>query len=151
MLNHIDYHHIWTWSRLRFLYVLLFLLSLGMNELAQYVYRPYVYHNGIFDYNIAHTIGNHIGVLTQIFFALALLHATRIQGYIVIVAVAVINVGIEFLQMYQLINGTFDWLDIYATFIGSFIALFLFLGILLFTNKERYKLYDQQPIKEHNR
>jgi hypothetical protein len=108
-------------------FVLLFILT----ELGRHVYRPFIYQNSINDFGFADVIGNLLGTIVIIFFQLALNHATRVQGFRIIVFA---TVGITIYELMQAIlpRGVLDWKDVICTPIAGVVSLGLFLLILKF-------------------
>jgi hypothetical protein len=74
------------------------------------------------DFGLADTMGNSLGVVTQIFFMLAVLHSNWRQGLRVIGFVVCGYIVYEFLQP-VLPKGTFDANDVTATVVGGAIAV----------------------------
>jgi hypothetical protein len=109
---------------MRIAYAAGFVMFFLITEIGRKIYRPWVYENGISDWGIADTIGNSMGTLTQIFFSLAILHATRIQAYRVAAFITCGYILYEVLQPY-LPRGVFDPGDIYATIGAGFVALII--------------------------
>lgn len=116
-----DKETILRFSRLRVVYVVAFLCALALTELGRYVYRPHVYRSGVSDFGIADTMGNSLGVVTQIFLMLAVMHSNWRQGLRVILFVTCGYIAYEFAQL-VLPKGTFDMKDVIATLVGGIIA-----------------------------
>jgi len=115
-------------SELRVVYLVLFALCFWLTEIGRFVYRPYIYSHGIDDFGIADTMGNSLGVMTQIFFMIGVLNSRYIQGIRVIGFIIVGYIAYEFAQLY-LPRGTFDWSDVTATAIGGFFALIIHVSV----------------------
>ena len=113
---------------LRISYFFIFLLAIGLTELGRYVYRPFIYANNINDFGIADSMGNLGGIIVQIFFGMTILNPTRPKGLRLILLFVGGYILYEFLQPW-LPKGTFDWKDVYGTFIGGIIGLLLYLGL----------------------
>ena len=109
-------------SRLRVVCAVVFVGAFALTELGRYVYRPHVYSAGLSDFGIADTMGNSLGVVTQIFLMLAVMHSNWRQGLRVIVFVVCGYVAYECLQT-VLPKGTFDVKDVIATVVGGVIAV----------------------------
>lgn len=109
-------------SRLRVVYVVAFLCAFALTELGRYVYRPHAYRSGLNDFGIADTMGNSLGVVTQIFLLLAVMHSNWRQGLRVILFVTCGYIAYEFAQL-VLPKGTFDMKDVVATLVGGVIAV----------------------------
>lgn len=116
-----DTDTVFKFSRLRVVYVGVFVCSLVLTELGRFVYRPFVDRAGVSDFGIADTMGNRLGTVTQIFFILAIVHANWRQGLRVIVFVVCGYILYEFLQP-VLPRGTFDTRDLVATLVGGVVA-----------------------------
>jgi len=111
-------------SRLRVAYFVLFVLAFLTTEFGRFVYRPIVYRAGANDLGVADTIGNLTGVVTQIFFMVAVLHSNRRQAHRVVLFVVCGYIAYEFLQPH-LPKGTFDAKDVLATVIGGLVSVAL--------------------------
>lgn len=117
-------HKMLVWSSRRLAYLMLFVVAFCLTELGRYVYRPFVYERGLSDFGLADTMGNHLGAVTLVFFILFVMHATRVESYIVLGVVTFGYVGYELAQ--RLLPGsTSDPKDIVASLIGGVIALLL--------------------------
>jgi hypothetical protein len=127
-------HKIFTWNRLRSAYVLVFLLSFVITEIGREIYRPYIYQNGLNDFGIADTMGNHLGAVTLVFFILAVMNATRQEALIVIATVTVGYVGYEFVQQF-LPGSVIDPKDMIASIVGGVLSFLLFSAIYQFIGK----------------
>lgn len=91
-------------------------------EFGRFVYRPYARQQGIQDWGLPDSVGNLGGVIVQICLGIAVMNATRRQGYRLAWFFAIVYVVHEFAQPY-LPRGTFDWKDVLATGIGLMIGL----------------------------
>ena len=109
-------------SRLRVVYAVVFLSAFVLTELGRFVYRPYVYRSGLDDFGIADTMGNSLGVVTQIFCLLAVMHSNWRQGIRVIAFATCGYIAYEFMQL-VLPRGTFDMKDVIATLAGGVVSL----------------------------
>ena len=109
-------------SRLRVVCAVGCVCAFALTELGRYVYRPYVYRTGLSDFGIADTVGNSLGVVTQIFLMLAVMHSNWRQGLRVIAFVVCGYVAYECLQAI-LPKRTFDVKDVMATVVGGVIAV----------------------------
>ncbi len=135
-----DKNAIKTIDLFRVIYIIVVILAFLLTEAGRYIYRPYIYNNGINDFGIADSIGNLGGIVVQIFFMLAILNSPRKKVFNVIGFVTIGYIIYEILQPY-LPKGVFDWKDIYGTFIGGVVSLFIwFIVNKLFENKVIYKL-----------
>ena len=135
-----DKNAIKTIDLFRVIYIIVAILAFLLTEAGRNIYRPYIYNNGINDFGIADSIGNLGGIVVQIFFMLAILNSPRKKVFNVIGFVTIGYIIYEILQPY-LPKGVFDWKDIYGTFIGGVISLFIwFIVNKLFENKVIYKL-----------
>ncbi|NOZ45408.1 MAG: hypothetical protein GXO79_01350 [Chlorobi bacterium] len=135
-----DKNAIKTIDLFRVIYIIVAILAFLLTEAGRYIYRPYIYNNGINDFGIADSIGNLGGIVVQIFFMLAILNSQRKKVFNVIGFVTIGYIIYEILQPY-LPKGVFDWKDIYGTFIGGVVSLFIWFIInKLFENKVIYKL-----------
>lgn len=113
-----------TIDSIRISYFLVAVTAFFITEVGREVYRPYIYSNDIYDLGIADSIGNLGGIIVQIFFTLAILNSPKSKAYRVIIFLVIGYILYEILQPY-LPKGTFDWIDIYATLFGGFIALLI--------------------------
>jgi hypothetical protein len=117
-----------TFSRARLINTLVAVAAFALTEIGRDIYRPYVYGHNVNDFGIADTMGNHLGTVAIVFFTLAVSHAGRRDG---LVMMAVIVPG---LVLYELVQGlmrdsTFDWRDVVATLIGGAISILIYLAI----------------------
>jgi len=117
-----------TIDTLRIIYFLSFILAFGLTEIGREIYRPFIYNNNINDLGIADSIGNLGGIVAQVFLMLVILNSTKKKGIRLIVFIVCGYILYEILQQI-LPRGTFDWKDIYGTFIGGLISLIIFLLI----------------------
>ena len=123
----------------RIIYFITFLVSFGLTEIGRYIYRPYIYENGINDYGISDSMGNSGGIIVQIFFGLVIFNSSKKKG---IRLIFFFIFGYIFYEISQLIlsKGVFDWKDIYGTIIGGTIGLLIYLIInKVVNNKIFYK------------
>lgn len=123
-----DSETVFSFSWLRVIYFNLFVAFFLITEIGRNIYRPYIYENNISDYGIADSIGNSAGVITQIFFALAIFHPNKIKGIRIIIFIVTGYLAYELVQPY-LPRGTFDPNDIRGTAFGGVVAYLLFLLI----------------------
>jgi len=137
-----DKERVFKISRLRVVYFVMFCAAFLLTEFGRYIYRPFIYSNGIDDFGIADTMGNSLGTVTQIFFMMAILHSNRKQGFRVIGFITVGYMLYEVAQLY-LPKGTFDWKDMLATAAAGVIALIPFILIQLFFKENPVE--DSQP------
>jgi len=93
-------------------------------EFGRFVYRPYVYRNGIEDFGLADMMGNLGGTVVQIFLYLGLGNTTRIQSLRIVAGITVGYTVYEFLQL-VLPRGTFDWLDVWGTIVAGMASVVL--------------------------
>ncbi len=103
-------------------YVVAFLCAFALTELGRDVYRPHAYRSGLNDFGIADTTGNSLGVVTQIFLLLAVMHSNWRQGLRVILFATCGYIAYEFAQL-VLPKGTFDMKDVIAPLVGGVIAV----------------------------
>jgi hypothetical protein len=120
----VERHKMLLWSSRRAAYLTLFVVAFSLTELGRYVYRPFVYERGLSDFGLADKMGNHLGAVTLVFFILFVMHATRVESYIVLGVVTFGYVGYELAQRW-LPGSTSDPKDIVASLIGGVIALVL--------------------------
>jgi len=69
-------------------------------------------------------MGNHLGAVTLVFLILFVMHATRLESYIVLGVVTFGYVGYEFAQRF-LPGSTLDPKDMVASLVGGVVALLL--------------------------
>ena len=113
-----------TFDKLRLIYLIFFLLSFLLTEVGRYIYRPYIYENQINDFGIADSMGNLGGIVVQIFFGLTILNPLYKKAIRLVLFFATGYILYEMIQPY-LPKGTFDWLDIYGTLLGSVLAILI--------------------------
>jgi glycopeptide antibiotics resistance protein len=130
----IDSKRFKTFDTLRFIYLFFFITTFFLTEAGRYIYRPYVYENGINDFGIADSMGNLGGIVVQIFFGMMIINPFFKKGVRLIIFFVVGYIVYEILQPY-LPKGTFDWLDVYGTLVGGLIAFGIFSLIHLFHKK----------------
>ncbi len=114
-----------TIDTMRIVYLITSMIAFILTELGRFIYRPFIYENGINDFGLADSVGNWGGIMVQIFFGLAILNSPFKKGFRLIGLFVVGYIIYEILQPY-LPKGTFDWLDVYGTLAGGIIALALF-------------------------
>jgi len=112
----------------RGLYLAIAILAFLITEFSRFVYRPYIYKNDIYDYGLADGIGNLGGIVVQVFAMLVVFNSYGVKAFRLIVFLVLGYVLYEFLQP-LLPKGVFDPIDVYATFIGGFVAFRLVLLI----------------------
>jgi VanZ family protein len=117
-------HKMLTWSPKRRDFLIVALIAFGATEAGRFIYRPFVYTHDINDWGIADTMGNHIGAVALIFAILTVMHANRLESYIVVAVVALGYVAYEFAQSY-LPGSTPDMRDAIASLVGGMIAFTL--------------------------
>lgn len=104
------------------------LVAFLLTELARSFYRPYIYHNHIFDFYIADTIGNSLGTVTIIFIILTISGKGSKMDWKLIMLLTAGLVGYE---MFNLIdNHPFDFLDVVATILFGGLSLTLYYYLL---------------------
>ena len=130
-----------TIDTLRLIYAATAVAAFGLTEAGRYVYRPYVYENGISDFGIADSMGNLGGIVVQIFFSLAILNSQRRKAFNVVGFLVAGYILYEIVQPY-LPKGVFDWKDIYGTIIGGAIsvAYLLLLRMIVKENQVFFKV-----------
>jgi VanZ family protein len=121
-------HKLFTWSRVRTVYLLTSVLSFALTEIGRDVYRPFVYRTGLNDLGVADTMGNHIGAVALVFFILTLMNATRQEALIVIAVVTIGYVVYEFAQ-YFLPGSVVDVKDAVASIVGGVLSLLVFIVV----------------------
>jgi len=132
-----------TLDTFRIIYFITFLLSFFLTEFGREIYRPFIYNNNINDLGIADSIGNLGGMVAQVFFMLVILNSTKKKGIKLIVFIVHGYILYEILQPI-LPRGTFDWKDIYGTFIGGLISLIIFLLINQFKHNTIYLVFGEE-------
>ena len=125
-----------TIDTFRLLYAATAVLAFFLTEAGRYVYRPYVYENGVNDFGIADSMGNLGGIVVQIFFSLAILNSQRRKTFNVIGSLMVGYNLYEFLQPY-LPKGVFDWKDIFGTIIGGLVSVTVILILRLMVQRNQ--------------
>lgn len=120
----------------RLVYAMTAVVAFFMTEAGRFIYRPYIYRNGINDFGIADSMGNLGGIVVQIFLSLAILNSQKKKAFNVIGFLVAGFILYEIVQPY-LPKGVFDWRDIYGTIIGGFVSviLLLLLRLLVRTNR----------------
>ncbi len=122
----IDSERFKVFDRLRAIYIILFIACFALTEIGRYIYRPWVYANGIRDFWIADTMGNHLGVMTQIFFGMSILNPGRKKALRLAAFFTTGYIVYEVAQIW-LPKGTFDWKDMFGTLAGGIVAIVLLL------------------------
>lgn len=120
----------------RLIYLAQFIISFLTTEFGRFVYRPYVYSHQIDDFGLADTIGNLGGIVTQIFFMLAVLNPPKAKLHRTIIFLVIGYILYEFSQTI-LPKGVFDWNDIYATILGGLISTFILFIINIYFKNNR--------------
>ena len=120
----------------RLLYGLTAVVAFFLTEAGRYIYRPYIYENGINDFGIADSMGNLGGIVVQIFFSLAILNSQKRRAFNVIGFLVAGYILYEIVQPY-LPKGVFDWKDIYGTLIGGFVSVVFLLLLRLTVRNNR--------------
>ena len=118
-------------SPVRIAYVLTFVILFVLTEFGRKVYRPFIYANSINDFGFADVVGNLLGTSVSIFFNLSFSHATRKQGYRIIVLT---TIGITVYELLQpvLPRGVLDWKDVISTPISGLLSVLIFVVIRRF-------------------
>jgi hypothetical protein len=119
---------LFTFSRARLINTLVGVTAFALTEIGRDVYRPYVYSQDLNDFGIADMMGNHLGTVTIVFFTLAVSHAGRRDGLVMMAAI------VPGLALYEFAQGlmrdsTFDWRDVVATLIGGALSILIYLTI----------------------
>lgn len=106
--------------RTNYLYYTISILFFLLGTILSNTYRVYIYQNGIYDFHFADTIGNWVSVPAMSFLGLALNKFTNIYKSV--------GFSVLFFTFYEIIPfGTFDYYDLFATYIcGFIICLFSF-------------------------
>ena len=115
-----------TIDLLRLLYAMTVVVAFFLTEAGRYVYRPYIYENGINDLGIADSMGNLGGIVVQIFLSLAILNSQKKKAFNVIGFLVAGYILYEIVQPY-LPKGVFDWKDIFGTIIGGVVSVLVLL------------------------
>ena len=100
-----------TIDTLRIVYLITSMIAFILTELGRFIYRPFIYENGINDFGLADSVGNWGGIMVQIFFGLAILNSPFKKGFRLIGLFVVGYIIYEILQPI-LPRGTFDWNDV---------------------------------------
>ncbi len=111
-------------GKVRCVFLLVAAVVFAVTEFGRYVCRPYVRNHDLNDFGLTDSIGNLGGMVVLIFFALALVNATREQSFRLASYLSLILVVYEFLQPF-LPKGVFDWNDVYGTVIGYLVSLLI--------------------------
>jgi hypothetical protein len=120
----------------RLLYAMTAVVAFFLTEAGRFIYRPYIYRNGINDFGIADSMGNLGGIVVQIFFSLAILNSQKRKAFNVIGFLVAGYILYEIVQPY-LPKGVFDWKDIYGTVIGGFVSVIFLLLLRLIVRNNR--------------
>lgn len=104
-----------------YLYVSIFFFILG--GLLSHTYRVYIYSNDIFDFHLADTIGNLVGVSSAACFFIAI-SKKEINLKKFILEIVLAFCVFECMGLLGL-HGVFDWYDIIATIISGVITYFV--------------------------
>jgi len=120
----------------RLLYAMTAVVAFFLTEAGRFIYRPYVYRNGINDFGIADSMGNLGGIVVQIFFSLAILNSQKKKAFNVIGFLVAGYILYEIVQPY-LPKGVFDWKDIYGTIIGAIVSVVFLLLLRLIVRNNR--------------
>jgi glycopeptide antibiotics resistance protein len=123
----------------RILFAGLAVLSFFLTEAGRFVYRPYIYSNGIDDFGIADSMGNLGGIMVQIFLMLAVLNPPRKIAHHTFLFLVGGYILYEFMQLI-LPKGTFDWMDVYGTLVGGVIAYGVYHLVRLLIRKNKVLL-----------
>jgi len=117
----------------RLLYAMTAVATFLLTEAGRFIYRPYIYRNGINDFGIADSMGNLGGIVVQIFFSLAILNSQKEKAFNVIGFLVAGYILYEIVQPY-LPKGVFDWKDIHGTIIGGVVSVIVLLLLRLTVN-----------------
>jgi len=120
----------------RLLYAMTAVVAFFLTEAGRFIYRPYIYRNGINDFGIADSMGNLGGIVVQIFFSLAILNSQKRKAFNVVGFLVAGYILYEIVQPY-LPKGVFDWKDIYGTVIGGFVSVIFLLLLRLIVRNNR--------------
>jgi len=86
------------------------------------IYRPWIYQTGLFDFYIADTYTNLFGVPTIFFLGISFFKTTKVS--IALLGITAVYIFGEIFSWLQ--NGSFDYMDVIATFLGCGLALVLY-------------------------
>ena len=125
-----------TFDLLRLLYAVTAVVAFFLTEAGRFIYRPYIYRNGINDFGIADSMGNLGGIVVQIFFSLAILNSQKKKAFNVIGFLVAGYILYEIVQPY-LPKGVFDWKDIFGTIIGGVVSVLVLLLLRLIGKNNR--------------
>ena len=128
-----DRERLYKFSRMRVVYFCVFVAAYFVTEFGRYIYRPFIYQYGFFDFGIADSIGNLTGIIAQIYFTLAIFNSDRLKGIRIIVFSIAGFIVYEFVQP-LMPKGVFDIKDIGGTVIGGICAAVIFLTLQKFRN-----------------
>lgn len=109
------------------------------------IYRPYIYKNDIFDFFIADTAPNFFPVLVFVFFKK--FKDISINTYLVSSGAFIGLTLYEFFIQQYIYNSTFDWNDIIASLIASFLAVII---CFLIEKKQRTENLNHVKLKQKN-
>jgi len=115
-------------------YILIVVIVVTIGLFADYYYRPYIYTNNIYDFHLADTISSWVCVIGAPFFSLIMQSFPKRELQVILQSILAMYL-VEFIQLIPPL-GTFDWYDVIATFIGSFITL----GIYYRIGREKIEL-----------
>lgn len=103
--------------------LLLFIILLGSSLCLNWLYRPYIYTNHIFDFYFADTFPSLYSVPTAYtFFSLFITNSSN-KPTIQYFRVYAITAGFIVYELLELFTGGFDLLDIVATLLGTLITI----------------------------
>lgn len=131
-----DWETFRTIDLFRLLYAMTAVGAFFLTEAGRFIYRPYIYRNGINDFGIADSMGNLGGIVVQIFFSLAILNSQKRKAFNVIGFLVAGYILYEIVQPY-LPKGVFDWKDIYGTVIGGLASVIFLLILRLIVRNNR--------------
>ncbi len=108
-------------------YITITVIVVAIGLFADYYYRPYIYSNNIYDFHLADTISSWACVIGAPFFSLIMQSFPKRELQVILKSILAMYL-VEFIQLIPSL-GTFDWYDVIATFIGSFITLGIYYRI----------------------
>jgi len=115
-------------KKIRLAFLLVAGVAFVITEFGRFVCRPYVRKHGINDFGITDSIGNAGGIIVICFLGIAVINPSPKKGYALALFYTLGFVAYEFAQPH-LPKGTFDWNDVYGTFIGFLITLPILWGL----------------------